>query len=103
MSHKSIMTPTSILVCDLCGEAIDTYSGDDRSNLKWGHTPQATTSKPTSFLLHWYGRDRKRGWDKTDDLSDVKVEWDFHGACLVRTLLPIISPPAPVSPKEVTP
>jgi hypothetical protein len=93
VSHKMLPKPTSTLVCDLCGEPIETYSNDDRANLAWGVTPFPATTKPRHWMLRW-SNFRNPG---APPIPANKIDWDFHGVCLVRALAPLVGGAVPAS------
>jgi hypothetical protein len=90
MSYKTIPTTATVIVCDLCGEPIDTYANKDRAALNWGTTPMANLAPPEPKHFLFFRR-RPRVPSTPEEMSRKQFQWDFHGECLVDTLEPIIT------------
>lgn len=93
MSEQTRPTTTSVQVCDLCGEPVDTYGHRDWSALNIGHAPLSTGAQKQpekKALVFW----RKRSGDRASGApkGDYREwRWDFHGECLVKALMPLVT------------
>lgn len=86
-------------VCDLCGKPVDTYGHVDWSVMNIGHRkaePQPAERSWFKFLRKGYG-DRESGAPTGDRRSWT---WDFHGECLVRALMPLVTDEARRTARE---
>ena len=100
MSSQPIQKTEYVPVCDLCGKPVDTYSGKDRAALNWGTTPMQTTQRPKHLLFFRHGKGERTSGAPAGDYRSW--QWDFHGECLVETLIPLVIPAAQpdANPKE---
>ncbi|PRB14480.1 hypothetical protein [Microbacterium sp. MYb62] len=93
MSEQMRPTTQSVQVCDLCGKPVDTYGHRDWSALNIGHAPLSASGprepKKKAFVF-W----RKRGGDRASGAPQGDYRewrWDFHGECLVKALMPLVT------------
>lgn len=93
MSEQTRPSTTRIQVCDLCGEPVDTYGHRDWSALNIGHAPIGATGEKRPekrALVFW----RERHGDRASGARERDYRewrWDFHGECLVKALMPLVT------------
>lgn len=88
MSSKPVQKTEYTPVCDLCGKPVDTYSDKDRAALNWGTTPQQQTPRPKHFIFFRRAHGNRVSGAPKGDYREF--QWDFHGECLVNTLMPLV-------------
>ena len=90
MSSQPRPTVERIDVCDLCGEPVDTYGHRDWYGMYIGQ-PSAQVQEPEKTRFHFF---RYRGGDRASGAPDNDRRtwsWDFHGECLVKALMPLVT------------
>lgn len=87
MSTEMRPKPAATVVCDLCGEPMDTYGNKDRYRLHWGSGSAPTNASPRKA---WFSFFRESGWNEEKRRAEPSISWDFHGDCLIDTLTPLL-------------
>ncbi|MBS0024121.1 hypothetical protein [Microbacterium paraoxydans] len=92
MSEQMRPSTARVQVCDLCGEPVDTYGHRDWSALNIGHAPIGSGQKDAvkKAFVFW----RKRHGDRASGAPERDYRewrWDFHGECLVKALMPLVT------------
>lgn len=68
------------ILCDVCGERVDSYSNYGRSALNWGIMAHNKPKSPWAYFFPKYMTSNKD--------NDTSVRWDFHTNCLVEIIEP---------------
>lgn len=90
MSSQPRPTTERVEVCDLCGEPVDTYGHRDWSAMNIGHRKVEAQPPERSWFkfLRLRSGERASGAPEGDYRSWT---WDFHGECLVKALMPLVT------------
>jgi hypothetical protein len=87
MSRQSRPVPTSLLICDLCNEEIDTEHPGERGSLTHGFIAHKVVVPATKWAwLHWppAGRERGKPWEWKRQPENRERAYDFHADCILR-------------------
>lgn len=90
MSSQPRPTVERVEVCDLCGEPVDNYGHRDKYGMYVGQ-PSAPAKEPKRMLYRFF---RYRNGDRASGApqGDYRTwSWDFHGECLVKALMPLVT------------